>query len=55
MNDWMIGAMHVIVAVIIFFCGWAASGSTIGWECRNLRTFYVGEKVYYCEQTEKKQ
>ena len=51
--DWFIGAVSVVVAVFIFVFGWMASASQIGWECRNMGTFYVGEKVYECKLKEK--
>lgn len=53
MDDWFIGAITVIAAVFIFFTGWMISASTIGWECRNMSAFYVGEKVYECKYKEK--
>jgi hypothetical protein len=53
MNDWFIGAISVAVAVCVFAFGWMVSASTIGWECRNMGAFYVGEKVYDCKPKEK--
>ena len=53
MNDWVVGAMHVALAVFIFLLGWMVSAGTIGWECRNVGMFYVGEKVYECKVKEK--
>ncbi len=53
MNDWFIGAISVGAAVFIFFFGWMISASTIAWECRNMDSFYVGERVYECKLKEK--
>ena len=53
MNDWFIGATSVAIAVFVFVFGWMMSASTIGWECRNMSAFYVGEKVYECKLKEK--
>ena len=53
MNDWFIGAIHIVVAIFVFICGWITSASTIGWECRNMNLFYVGDKVYECKLKEK--
>jgi len=53
MNDWFIGAAHIVVVVFVFCAGWSVSASTIGWECRNMKLFYVGQKVYECSLKEK--
>ncbi len=53
MNDWFVGALHIVAAIFVFCAGWAVSASTIGWECRNMKLFYVGQKVYECSLKEK--
>ncbi len=53
MNDWFVGAGCVSALVVTFAFGWMVSASTIGWECRNVGLFYVGEKVYECKSKEK--
>ena len=53
MNDWLVGVAMTVVAVALFLFGWVASASTIGRECRDLKAFYVGEKVYECKLKEK--
>jgi hypothetical protein len=50
MNDWVIGAIHVAAAVLIFFFGWICSAQAIRWECRHLGMFYVSSNVFECKE-----
>jgi hypothetical protein len=50
MNDWIIGAAHVVTAVLVFGMGWVMAHTTVQYECIKLGAFYVGEKVYECRE-----
>ena len=53
MGDWMIGVICVMLLALAYGLGYGGSASIIGWECRNVGTFYVGDKIYSCELKEK--
>jgi hypothetical protein len=53
MNDFIVGAACVAIAVVVFGLGWIASASTIGGECKALGAFYVSNTVYECKLKEK--
>jgi hypothetical protein len=50
MNDWVIGAAHVAVAVAMCFGGWVLAHKTVAVECNRLGSFYVGSTVYECKE-----
>lgn len=50
MNDWVIGAAHVTMAVAMCFLGWVWAHNTVAVECNKLGVFYVGSMVYECKE-----
>ena len=50
MNDWFVGAMHVVVVVVVFCVGWALSAATIAGECTSMGMFYVAKTVFECKE-----
>ncbi len=50
MNDWRIGAVHVVALVLACFAGWVWAHNAVATECNKLGSFYVGSKVYECKE-----
>jgi hypothetical protein len=46
MNN-ILGAILIFLVGMLF--GWIFAHSTVATECEKLNSFYVGNKVYFCE------
>jgi hypothetical protein len=53
MNNWFYGVVCVCALLLAYAGGWIVAHGTISWECHNVGTFYVGEKVFDCKEKSK--
>lgn len=51
MVDSILGAIIVLLIGLLF--GWLIAHGNVATECEKLGSFYVGDKVFYCEQVNK--